>query len=256
MWTAFSTFISNSLYTNVVNPIPTSFSYDINTHTVTQKHLPNSSDHQTATAIRLGQYHASRSLKFRKKIVANSFVVLPNQEKAYMLSDINGTETFKPVSSIDDYQTSDMVMYLKSKMKSFIKSRVEREEFRLKKCVDYIDSVNKNQKDFSTLAFSTSDPERSFNSIRSDIESQFALGNKFALVPSERTDSPFHLDGEAITPSGDSIPGQPRRLVYRGLLYISREPIEDGSDLAASFRRVFAVQTGVAVNQANLDNLT
>jgi len=50
MWTAFSTFISNSLYTNVVNPIPTSFSYDINTHTVTQKHLPNSSDHQTATA--------------------------------------------------------------------------------------------------------------------------------------------------------------------------------------------------------------
>lgn len=261
MWATFSSFVSGVLFGQAIGFGPSSFSYDINNHKLTQVHLPNSLDHQRATSMRLDNYYRKRMAKFRTKIVEGAFTIIPAQSQISQISDIDGTAKFKPALTIDDYDTADMVMFLKSKFRRFIKSRFEREEYRLKKCFDFIYAEQENQSDFNRLAFSSTDPERSFTGITDEISRLFAA-DAFPLVPSQFIKGPdlYHADGEATTydktDQQDSIPGQPRRIIYRGLLHISRDPISIQSttgDLSDSIRELFALQTGVNIDFKNPD---
>ena len=264
MWTSFEKFTSNILYNNILSLGGSAISYDDTNHQLTQRHLPRVRDHQIAEAQRLEIYFSRYQAAFAKKFLTYD----PSSEQVSY--DVNTTATYPkrdandglswrlkdyyPVISNDDYENADKIMYLKSKISRFIKSHFENSEYRLKKCIDYKDSILAAHENWDRLILGE-DAYLGYQNVVGSINADFTDKTSPSLIPSQTEVDPRNLDGDGdsstekllgsspASPNSEPfiIPGDPQRLIYRGLLHLRREQIGTSST-ADSYMKLWGIQ--------------
>lgn len=264
MWTSFEKFASNMLYNNVLSLGGSSISYDETTHQLNQRHLPRLKDHQIAEAQRMEIYFSRYQSAFSKKFLTYdpldgqvSYDI--NTTATYPKTDANDglswrLKDYYPVISNDDFENADKVMYLKGKISRFIKSHFENSEYRLKKCIDYKDNVLASHEGWDKLMLGE-DPYLGYKNVVSSINADFTDKTSSSLIPSQSEVDPRNLDGdgdsatEKLLGTSESssaeepfiIPGDPQRLIYRGLLHLRREQIGTSST-ADTYMKLWGIQ--------------
>jgi len=260
MWTSFDKFASSVIYGNLLSTSSTSLEYDSKKHQFKQTHLPRVRDHQLAESQRINIYRNKLQTVLRKKFVnydnKSSLVMYnPFPGPAYPKKDQKDQtswilEGYYPVNTNDDYNTADMLMYIKSKISKFIKSRFEREEYRVKKCVDFVDTTLDEHDSLDILIFGNS-AFLNYSSIKQQIYSSFTNKNNAALLQSQISVDPDNLDGESTSSTdkavannsggGYIIPGDPQKVIYRGLLHQKLETLGSPAETEA-FKKLRIIQ--------------
>ncbi|NBV27610.1 hypothetical protein EBS02_01110 [bacterium] len=270
MWNSFNKFTKNVLYKNLWGITSSALIYDPDKHTYKQRHLPRAVDHQIAEAARMNlyfdRYSSAKHKSFAKLNPKSSIVQYPFTcyETSFPISDTNSQlktvlKDFYPTTRNDDYQSADIVMYIKTKISNFIKSRFERDEYRLKRCLDYIDTVLTDQDLLDTFV-NGNKAFLSYSSLVAQVESGFTNKDLGGLIDSQVSIDPSNLDGESLSNTERSIaqgkgnsqifiiPGDPQRVIYRGQLFLKKEQIGT-SETSKMLQRLSEIQNPFGLEQ-------
>jgi len=260
MWTSFEKFANNVIYENLFSTTTTTLSYDSKKHQFTQQHFPRIRDHQLAENKRLEIYQERLTASLRKKFSAgysikDSLVIYhPLPGPAYPRTGDKDQskwvlQNYYPVNTNDDYEAADILMYIKSKIARLIKSRFERDEYRVKKCIDLLDTTFTEHNELDIFMHGSSS-FLSYPSLAQQIKEGFVNQSLASLINSQVSIDPENLDGESTSSTDQTlasagsgtiiIPGDPQKVMYRGLLHHKKEisVSPEATDMFEKLRRI------------------
>lgn len=263
MWTSFEKFTTNVVYGSLFSLASTSLSYDTKKHQFSQRHLPRVRDHQLAENQRLEIYQERLTASLRKKFSVgytsrDSLVIYnPLPGPAYPRTNAKEQSTwilqdYYPVNTNDDYEPADILLYIKSKIARFIKSRFERDEYRVKKCIDLLDTTFSEHTELD-IFMQGSSSFLSYQSLKQQITEGFTNETMPSLLKSQFSVDPDNLDGESTSSTDQAlvkslesntkstiIAGDPQKLIYRGLLHHKKEvsASKESTDMFENLRRL------------------
>lgn len=249
MWNSFKVFTSNTVRKHLVGFSSSSVEYDAVKHEFKQRHVPRVRDHEIAQIGRLNFYYqkiqTSQRKRFSKLNPNNATVFYPpaSGKPTFPLRDKDDQvrlilKDYYPNIRNDDYVVADIVMYIKSRISRIIKSRLEKEDYRVKRCLDYIDTTFEEHTTIDVFA-NDSKGLISLQSLVSQIDSSFKDRSMPNLIESQNSVDPLNLDGQGSSSTESAIaeslqkgklspfviPGEPQKLIYRGQLYQRKEQV-------------------------------
>jgi len=260
LWSSFRRFFITVFNSDIQGIERSAVTYDPQNHVIlNQYHLPRVRDHQIAEQARLNQYYLKLSTQYNRRITSSTsgvahagYFIDPSASFPVTgsIATFSLAGTSPTPGTVEDSSLADAVLYLKTKVKKQIKAKFERDEFRLKRCFDFMDSLAYAHADWNLL---NSDHrlygvDYVIGKIENKIQESLAGATDTSVIPSlidnTSQNNGNNIDGEDLEFSANST--RPRKLIYRGVLlklHRVQKPIESpGNDNLANLNALFKIQ--------------